>query len=58
LLGYENALIAQKNERALAVLAKETKDENSKMRILSVSPLVFRIRACLTKLNPKIGKKH
>jgi hypothetical protein len=37
LLDYENAQIAHSNEKALNGLVKETKDENSKMRILTVS---------------------
>jgi hypothetical protein len=36
LLDYENAQIAHLNERALNGLVKETKEENSKMRILTV----------------------
>lgn len=43
LLDYENAQIAHLNERALNGLVKETKEENSKMRILTVclvSPLL------------------
>jgi hypothetical protein len=39
LLDYENAQIAHSNERALNGLVMETKEENSKMRILSVSVL-------------------
>ncbi|KUJ21645.1 uncharacterized protein LY89DRAFT_729158 [Mollisia scopiformis] len=35
LLDYENAQIAQVNEKALNGLVKETKDENSKMRVLT-----------------------
>ena len=37
LLDYENAQIAHLNERALNGLVAETKEENSKMRVLSVS---------------------
>lgn len=37
MLDYENAQIAHLNERALNGLVKETKEENSKMRILTVS---------------------
>lgn len=37
LLSYENAQIAHLNGKALNNLVKETKDENSKIRILTVS---------------------
>jgi hypothetical protein len=36
LLDYENAQIAQLNEKSLNGLVKESKEENSKMRLLTV----------------------
>jgi phage terminase large subunit len=41
LLDYENAQIAHLNEKALNGLVKETKEENSKMRLLTVSLIVI-----------------
>lgn len=39
LLDYENAQIAHLNAKSLSGLTKESKDENLKMRMLTVRPL-------------------
>jgi hypothetical protein len=53
LLDYENAQIAHSNEKALNGLVKETKDENSKMRILTVSSKSSHSETGLTALQER-----
>jgi hypothetical protein len=55
LLDYENAQIAHHNEVSLNKLVQESKDENSKMRLLTVSHHDFQFGA---KIGLTVGRKE